>query len=119
MNTSVTRKQQLRPMTRSAWWSLGLLAATVPVLLLAFGLVELIAGAMDMTMGTPVGDDEVAAQTWLNVGFLAVVAAPLVASFVVGLRAWRRERDAVAFTAGLAGAALLVLGTIPLVVSRI
>ena len=118
MNTSITgRAPMRRPMTRSAWWALGLLAATVPVLVLAFAVVEAIAGAMGMGMGTPANADEVRAQEWLNYGFFAAVAAPLTASFVVGLRAGRRAHDAVALTAGLIAAAFLVAGTLTIVLS--
>jgi hypothetical protein len=46
-DTSITgRTPMRRPMTQSAWWALGLLAATVPVLVL-IAVVEVIAGAMN------------------------------------------------------------------------
>ncbi len=111
MNTSISHSRQARkPITPSARWALGLLAATVPVTLVAVAVIEAIAGAMGMGMGTPSTPDEVRAQDWLNYGFFVAVAAPLVASFVVGLRAWRRAHDAVALTAGLIAIALLVSG---------
>lgn len=120
MNTSISeRGHASKPMTRSAWWALGLLAATVPVLLLAVAVIEAVAGAMGMGMGTPSTPAEVEAQTWLNYGFFAVVAAPMVASFVVGLRAWRRGHDSIALTAGLISLALLVGAATMAVVTRL
>jgi hypothetical protein len=117
MNMSITDRQHgWRPMTRSAWWSLGLLAATVPILVLAVVVIEAIASSMGMGMGTPANADEVRAQDWLNYGFFAVVAAPMLASFLVGVRAWRRAHDAVALTAGLIAAAMLV-GAAAIIVS--
>lgn len=118
MNTSVTGRTPVRrPMTRSAWWALGLLAATVPVLVLAVAVVDAIAGGMGMGMGTPANADEVRAQEWLNYAFFAVVAAPMIASLVVGVRAWRRAHDAIALTAGLVAAAFLIAGTLTIVLS--
>lgn len=121
MNASLTRGARepsvRKPMTRNAWWALGLLGATVPAVVLGVVLVEAIAGAMGMGMGTPSTPDEVEAQTWLNYGFFAVVAAPMVASFVVGLRAWRRAHDSIALTAGLIALAMLVAGATAVVVT--
>lgn len=120
MNTTLSRGQPARkPMTRSSWWALGLLAATVPVLLLAVAVIEAVASALGMGMGTPSTPAEVDAQTWLNLGFFVVVAAPMVASAVVGVRAWLRAKDAVALTVGLISAAMLAGGATMAVVSRL
>jgi hypothetical protein len=59
---------------------------------------------------TGLGPGEVA-RGWENAWLFVAVAAPLVASIVVGVRGWRREHESLALRAALLSAWLLAVGT--------
>jgi hypothetical protein len=111
------RQGPIRVHHRRAAWAWGLLAAALPAGIVALIVIEAIADAMGMSMGVPRNEAEVAAQDWLNYAFFAAVGAPVIASIAVGLRAWRRDRDALALVAALTSAALLVAGTVMIWIS--
>jgi hypothetical protein len=98
--------------SRSVSWSWGLIALTLPAGIVAVLLIEAIAAVSDLGTGEVLG-----APDWVDYGFYAAVAAPLVAAIVVGLRGWRREHASLALRAALLAAFLLVVGTTLVVVS--
>jgi hypothetical protein len=76
-------------------WAWGLIAVTLPVAILAVLVVD--------ALGQP---------RWADVGLYVAVAAPLVASVVVGLLGWRRESEPLALRGALFSVFLLVVGTV-------
>jgi len=86
-------------------WAWGLIALTLPAGIVAVLLVEAVAAVTDLGAGETMG-----ASGWENVALFAAVAAPLLASVVVGVRGWRREGQSLALRAALVSAGLLVIG---------
>jgi hypothetical protein len=76
-------------------WAWGLIAVTLPLATLAVVVLD--------AFGQP---------RWAGVGLYVAVAAPLVASVVVGLLGWRREGEALALRGALFSVFLLVVGTV-------
>ncbi|HEU4514764.1 MAG TPA: hypothetical protein VFR87_16770 [Nocardioidaceae bacterium] len=77
-------------------WAWGLIATALPAAIVALLLVEVVADATRWRSGLAL--------------YLAV-ALPLVASVVVGVRAWRRDRDGLGLRAALLSSGMLVVGT--------
>jgi hypothetical protein len=75
-------------------WAWGLIAVTLPVAVVAV-----------------VALDAFGVTRWADLGLYVAVAAPLVASVVVGLLGWRREGESLALRGALFSAFLLVVGT--------
>jgi hypothetical protein len=82
--------------SRYVTWAWGLIAVTLPMAILAALVIDL------------VGMTRWAADVTLYVA----VAAPLVASIVVGLLGWRRESEPLALRGALVSVFLLVVGTV-------
>jgi hypothetical protein len=87
--------------SRYVTWAWGLIAVTLPAGILAVLLLE----ALDAT-------GRVA-----DAVLYAAVVAPLAASIGVGLLGWRREREALALRGALVSSALLVVGTVLVVLA--
>lgn len=100
-----------------AEWAWGLIVLTFPVSVVAAAVTQLVVEDLGLTMGMPHTATEVMSLNLLNYGFLLAVMTPLCASLVVGLSAWRRERDPFARRAAHLSAVLLVFGTVVAVLS--
>lgn len=88
-------------MTESVRWAWGLIAMTLPAGLVAVLVVDSIAGATDLS----------ATGLWAGVVVYAAVVAPLVASVVIGVRAWREAGEQLALRAALVSAGVAAIGT--------
>lgn len=82
-------------------WAWGLMAFTLPAGLVAVLLVDGIAALTTLS----------ATGLWAGVIVYAAVVAPLVASVVIGLRAWRAGGETLALRAALLSAGLIAVGS--------
>jgi len=92
-------------------WSVTLHVLAFPWFVAMLIGLALVVSAMGIEMGGP---EDRGTQALLFVGFLLLTLAPLAASAVIGLRAWRRRRRRGAL---VAGAMSIVVGVLVLVVS--
>jgi hypothetical protein len=92
-------------------WSVTLHVLSLPWLIASLIALALVVSALGIELG---GSEDRALQALLFTGFLVLTLAPLAASAVIGLRAWRRRRR----RGGLvAGAMSIVVGVLVLLVS--
>ncbi|HEX6246275.1 MAG TPA: hypothetical protein VFZ64_00270 [Nocardioidaceae bacterium] len=92
-------------------WAWGLIGVTVPAGVAALLVVKVVADALGMTVGLPQTGGERVAQVLFDVGLYLAVAAPLVGSVALGLRAWHEEHEGLGLRAAVVSAGLLVVGT--------
>lgn len=97
---------------RYVGWSWGLIALTLPAGIVAVLLIQAVVAVTDLGAGEVPG-----APDWVDYGFYAAVAAPLLAAVVVGVNGWRREHASLALRAALLAAFLLLVGTTLVVLS--
>ena len=91
-----------RDLAWSVRWAWGLMAVTLPAGLLAVLLVDAVAAVSDLS----------ATGLWAGLVVYAAVVAPLVASIVIGLRAWQDTGEKLALRAALVSTGLIALGTV-------
>lgn len=83
-------------------WAWGLIAMTLPAALVAVLVVDSAAAVVGRSGTSP----------WAGAVVYLATVAPLVASIVVGLRAWREEGEPLGARAAALSALLLVGGTV-------
>jgi len=90
-----------RDLDEDVRWAWGLMAFTLPAGLVAVLLVDGIAALTALS----------ATGLWAGVVVYAAVVAPLVASVVVGFRAWRAAGETLALRAALLSAGMIAVGS--------
>ena len=85
----------------SVSWAWGLIAATLPIAVVAVVVLNAVADVIDVS----------STSSAVGVALYLTVVAPLVASIVVGLRAWRREHERLALKAAVFSAWCVAVGT--------
>lgn len=94
--------ERAEPPSEDVRWAWGLIAMTLPAALVAILVVDSVAAVVDRS----------ATGFWAGVAVYLAAVAPLLASIVVGLRAWREQDEPLGARAAALSAFLLVAGTV-------
>lgn len=89
-------------LTESVRWAWGLMAMTLPAGLVAVLVVDSLSGMSGLS----------ASGLWAGAVVYAAVVAPLVASIVIGLQAWRVAGEQLALRAAFVSAGVITVGSV-------